>query len=272
MKEDYFNNTKPFLKWAGGKRWLVKKYPHVFCRKYKRYFEPFLGSGAVYFHLNPKRAVLSDINNELIDTYQSIKINWKFVVKHLKEHEKNHSINYYYWLRCQSFKSPFKRASRFIYLNRTCWNGLYRVNRKGLFNVPIGTKQNIFLSTDNFELVSRLLKNTLLLKKDFEETINMAKEGDLVFVDPPYTIKHKDNGFLKYNENLFSWNDQERLQVCLYKAKKRGVIIVATNADHKSILELYKSNFNLLSVSRASIIAAKSAHRRKCSELIILSN
>ncbi len=131
----------PFLKWAGGKRWLTKTNLNLFPISYNRYIEPFLGSGAVFFNLHPKESVVSDINADLINTYLAIRTDWEKVCDKLKKHEKRHSQEYYYEMRGSNPYSISGRAAKFIYLNRTCWNGLYRVNLKGIFNVPIGTKK-----------------------------------------------------------------------------------------------------------------------------------
>lgn len=259
----------PFLKWAGGKRWLIANYHSIFPNNYNRYVEPFLGSGAVFFSLNPTQAILSDINGELIDTFQALQTNWENVHRILKRHHNNHCKEYYYKVRASQPETIFSRAARFIYLNRTCWNGLYRVNLKGQFNVPIGTKTKVIMASDRFNQISQKLQSAILYKRDFETIIDGTMNGDLLFVDPPYTVKHSDNGFIKYNEQLFSWDDQVRLNKCLIRAKKRGVHIVMTNASHDSIYSLYSDNFKCISLSRHSIIAADPLKRKKCEELII---
>ncbi len=262
----------PFLKWAGGKRWLV---PHIrellpsggVCGTY---FEPFIGSGAIYFSLAPKKAILSDVNGELINTYQAIKKDWKIVLKHLRLHHKNHNKDYYYALRSASPRGEYTRAARFIYLNRTCWNGLYRVNKQGDFNVPKGTKTAVLLDTDNFSAIADILKDTYLETSDFEKQIDRATRGDVIFVDPPYTVKHKFNGFVKYNEQLFAWTDQVRLRNALVGAKARGARIIMTNADHESVRSLYQSQFEIRDVSRFSSIAGNGAARGTYPELLII--
>lgn len=209
----------PFLKWAGGKRWFISQFPGFFPKKYNRYIEPFLGSGAVYFSLQPASAILADANINLISTYRAIKDDPEGVVRELEKHHGNHSSEYYYNIRDAEVPSaPEKMAARFIYLNRTCWNGLYRVNLHGKFNVPIGTKSKVIMPGDDFKGVSDLLSSAELKDCDFEDVISMAEKDDFVFVDPPYTVKHNDNGFIKYNENLFRWDDQVRLRDSLLKA------------------------------------------------------
>ena len=153
------NNSKaiePFLKWAGGKRWLVSEHRHLFPLRFRRYIEPFLGSGAAYFALQPRTALLADINNELIQVYQAVQKDWDKVQSLLRRHQSHHSHEYYYSMRRSNPPSPWGCAARFIYLNRTCWNGLYRVNQLGQFNVPIGNRKSVLLATDDFQSTSRL--------------------------------------------------------------------------------------------------------------------
>jgi DNA adenine methylase len=264
-------SLQPFLKWAGGKRWLIYSAPELFSQNYNNFFEPFLGSGAVLFYLQPKRAYISDLNKELINAYIAIRDDYERVVCLLKIHQSLHSREYYYKVRESNPNTAYEKTARFIYLNRTCWNGLYRVNKEGNFNVPIGTKTNVILDTDDFESISRFLKSVNLNCCDFEETISKADKGDLIFVDPPYAVSHLNNGFLKYNEKLFSWSDQERLAKCLILAKKRGAFVIATNAHHECVKDLYKDEFTLNTFTRSSLISGKNIGRKKTKELLILS-
>jgi len=267
------SNLQPFLKWPGGKRWFVRDYSYLLPTTYNRYIEPFLGGGAVFFHLKPQQALLSDINPDVVAVYEGIKSNWKFIRRSLQHHSRMHSDAYYYQVRENMPKESLQRASRMLYLNRTCFNGIYRVNLNGKFNVPRGTKNEVILDTDDFEAVANLLKNVTIELSDFELSIDQALQDDLLFVDPPYTVRHNLNGFVKYNENLFSWEDQERLARALIRAKDRGVKIVATNANHDSVRELYDHNgFSLKTVSRFSSISASSNSRKQFEELVILSN
>lgn len=261
--------AKPFLRWAGGKRWLVARGMGIFPRHYNNYFEPFLGSGAVFFKIKPQKAILSDKNSDLIDTYSAIKQNWELVVKYLQQHHLLHSKEYYYSIRLQKPRGLYQRAARFIYLNRTCWNGLYRVNLEGTFNVPIGTKKLVLLPNDDFEAVSRALQSAEIKCDDFEKLIDEASSGDLVYVDPPYTVNHSNNGFVKYNNVLFSWADQERLKDAALRAIDRGAKIVISNAYHDTIKELYPDSFHLYELSRATIIAGKNCGRGLGKELLI---
>lgn len=259
----------PFLKWAGGKRWLAAGRHELLKAPRGRYIEPFLGSGAIFFSMRPKKAILSDMNADLINAFAAIAEDWRAVERRLWGHHRKHSEDYYYAIRASKPRSTAARAARFIYLNRTCWNGLYRVNRKGDFNVPMGTKSTVVMDTDDFEAAAKLLQGAELSCGDFERQIDLALEGDLVFADPPYTVKHKFNGFVKYNETLFAWQDQERLCQALRRAKGRGAQIILTNADHESIRELYSDGFEIFEASRYSSIAGRGGTRGQYSELII---
>lgn len=263
------NKLTPFLKWAGGKRWLVRAQPDLFNIEYNNYYEPFLGGGAVFFHLEPSKAVLSDKNEHLINLYNQIKSAPTDLHNELKKHQALHSKEYYYLVRSTHLDCPIKRAAQFLYLNRTCWNGLFRVNLKGEFNVPIGTKNTVIIQNESFEEISKRLKNAKIITSDFESTIDRAESGDLLFVDPPYTVKHNNNGFVKYNESIFSWDDQERLAASLIRADARGAKIISTNADHKSVRSLYETKLHVHTVSRASVLAGKSSARTNTTEILI---
>jgi len=265
------NGVIPFLKWAGGKRWLVNSNELKLPESFNTYIEPFLGGGAMFLKLSPSKALLSDLNPELINTYSVIRDNPKEVEKRLRALQGQHDKDFYYEIRAKKYRGKIERAVQFLYLNRTCWNGLYRVNLQGQFNVPIGTKEKVVLDTDDFVATSNILKNALLMSCDFEETIERAREGDFIFVDPPYTVQHNMNGFIKYNETLFSWEDQERLLMCLLKAKARGAKILLTNADHESIRDLFSGLGQYRSVSRHSVLAGKSNCRGSTTEATFCS-
>lgn len=268
MKTSSTETIIPFLKWAGGKRWLTHLQQDIFPEDFERYIEPFLGSGAIYFYLSPQKAVLSDLNQELIDTYNAIKYDWQLVKRYLTAHHNKHDADYYYQVRSSQPTSLNGRAARMLYLNRTCWNGLYRVNLKGEFNVPIGTKTSAILSSDNFKGTSKLLKKASIICSDFEETIDKAKKGDFIFIDPPYTVKHNLNGFIKYNEKLFAWSDQVRLKESVDRAVKRGATALVLNAAHDSIRELY-SDYNQEELSRSNVLSGKPEYRGTYDELAI---
>lgn len=261
---------KPFLKWAGGKRWLPSRYPHLFPCEYERYIEPFVGGAAVFFALQPAKACLGDSNAHLMDCYRAIQSNWRYVWRYLKAYERAHSNSFYYEVRGSSaHRSIFREAARFIYLNRTCFNGIYRENLEGKFNVPRGTKDAVTFPDDDFSLTSKLLQSACLSTQDFANTIDDANADDFLFVDPPYTVRHNMNGFVKYNQRIFSWNDQVRLRALLFAAVKRGVKVLMTNANHASIRELY-SGFGCFHVlTRRSVIAANERYRGPSTELAI---
>lgn len=266
------NKIIPFIKWAGGKRWFVQHYGHILPKSFKRYIEPFLGGGSVYFHLLPKQAILGDSNPELISAYQGIKTDYTALNELLAKHKNNHSFQYYYEIRASKPSGLIERAARFIYLNRTCFNGIYRVNKQGNFNVPVGTRDSVIRETDDFQKISGILKDSVIETVDFEELIDLSTEGDLIFADPPYTVRHNLNGFNKYNEKLFSWDDQIRLADSLLRARERGVQIVATNANHESVRNLYSDrSFEFEIASRYSSISSKASSRNQFEELVVRS-
>lgn len=266
----------PFLKWPGGKRWFVCNHADLLPSEYGTYLEPFLGAGAIYFHLKPMRALLGDVNADLVDTYRAIKVDWRALEASLRYRQRRHREDpdtYYYWLRAKMPSNLVQRASRLIYLNRTCFNGIYRVNRQGEFNVPRGSKDKVVIESDDFDSKSKILAGAELVAGDFEGLVDRANSGDFVFCDPPYTVRHNYNGFRKYNEVLFSWADQERLAQALMRAALRGVKVVCTNANHQSVRELYKSAlFDHRVVSRYSRISADNAGRSYFEELVIRAN
>lgn len=261
----------PFLKWAGGKRWLVENEDFKIPRTYNRYVEPFLGGGAVFFSLRPDAAILSDLNPRLIETYRAIRNQHADVKRHLTELSAKHNDNFYYEMRRAKFRTQAERAAQFLYLNRTCFNGIYRENLKGEFNVPRGSKNTIVFPNDNFEEWSRALRSAELIVSDFESVIDNTEEGDFVFADPPYTVRHNRNGFVKYNQKIFSWEDQKRLAACLYRAHQRRVRFVLTNADHEVIRQLYSGFENLKPIARSSVVAASASKRSQTTELFIAS-
>jgi DNA adenine methylase len=265
--------VRPFLKWPGGKRWFVSQYSAVFPSAYGRYIEPFLGSGSVFFFLRPKKAILGDTNEELIAAFRGLRRGWRKAHALLSAHQQKHDKQYYYLVREQEPRDPIERAARLIYLNRACFNGIYRVNRQGEFNVPKGTRDVLLFETDDFQSTAKLLRRAELRVADFETLVDEARRNDLIFADPPYTVRHNLNGFVKYNEKLFSWDDQKRLAAALARARDRGAYIVSTNANHASLRKMYRANgFRLKVVSRFSSISASASSRRQFEELLILNN
>ena len=272
MNEEISTIALPFLKWAGGKRWLTKRFPGLIPATFKSYHEPFLGSGAVFFHLAPEVASISDSNRELITTYRAIRDEPANVMRLLRAHSNKHNDAYYYKVRSAEPKTLASKAARFLYLNRTCWNGLYRVNKEGTFNVPRGTKDSVVFPSDDFDLISSRLKHARLTCCDFEVALDRAQDEDFVFVDPPYTVKHNYNGFLKYNQSIFSWDDQIRLALAVKRASGRGAKVLVLNADHQSVRDLYRRVGVPLSLPRSSVLAADPDFRAKTRELAVVIN
>ncbi len=222
----------------------------------------------MFFHLAPSSAILADLNSKLIATYQAIKSNWRSVELLLREYQNKHSAEFYYEERKRPVGSVAEQAAQFLYFNRTCFNGLYRENLKGQFNVPIGSKKNVVMEDDDFAEASRLLRSAKLQVADFAKTISQARAGDLVFVDPPYTVTRSNGSFLKYNQKIFSWQDQERLKTAISAALNRGAKVVMTNADHDCIRELYAEFREPKVLHRKSVMAGSSSHRGRFSELL----
>jgi len=267
-KKEKTKTTKPFLRWAGGKKWLLKELDKfVDMKNYNSYHEPFVGGGAVYFHLSPQIAKISDSNKELIDTYEVIKNNPEDVIKHIKSFER--SKEFYYSIRNKKYSTESEEAARFIYLNQMSFNGLYRVNQKGEYNVPYGYRDKYRFDYDNLLRVSSLLKNTQITHQDFKESIANINSNDLVFLDPPYTVTHNSNGFIHYNKKLFSLEDQYNLSDAIKTIKSVGAYYILTNAAHQTIREIFDNGDKMYEIDRASLIGGKNAKRGNYAELIL---
>ncbi|MBI5625148.1 MAG: Dam family site-specific DNA-(adenine-N6)-methyltransferase [Elusimicrobia bacterium] len=262
--------ARPILKWAGGKQWLAAAAPRLIPTKWQgRYYEPFLGGGAIFFAVNPKRATLADYNTELVDAYKALRESPQKIVAQLRAYP--HNKKFYYSLRGKSPRAPAMKAARLLYLNRTCWNGLYRVNRKGAFNTPFGRYKNpTICDSSRLQEASKRLRRATLLSRDFEKTVARVKRGDFVYFDPPYITGHTNNGFLKYNAKLFSWSDQERLARVAIRLNRRGAYVLISNANHPDVIDLYKG-FSLYSVTRNSLLGSDKKSRGSIAE-ILLSN
>jgi DNA adenine methylase len=259
----------PILKWAGGKRWLTTSYPWLFPQSFDRYLEPFLGGASVFLWLSPARAVLSDVNERLIAMYMAVRDDWEAVWDALVGFAEQHSDENYYLVRGRIDSDRFREAARFLYLNRTCWNGLYRVNRKGQFNVPRGSKERVLFGKADIEAVSDMLDRSAMGCRDFQGTIDLAGAGDFVFVDPPYTVSHSANGFLKYNESIFSWSDQIRLRDAVQGASRRGASVLVLNAHHDSLTDLYAGLGVQHTLTRHSVMSGRAEFRKPVQELAI---
>lgn len=263
---------QPFLKWPGGKRWFIFNHYQIFPKEYNAYVEPFLGGGSVFFYLMPHQATISDINRDLINVYHIMAKRPGQLRALLEMHQEKHCKAYYYTVRDNIPQDALACAARFLYLNRTCFNGMYRVNQNGDFNVPIGTRTHFIDDIDMFETYAQALQHAHIRSQDFVATIRCAGTGDLVFADPPYTIAHSQSSFIKYNEKLFSWRDQTRLLNALVKARGRGAIIIATNAFYPQLEKMYQdSGFYTYTLNRFSSISGKKNGRGKQTELLITS-
>jgi DNA adenine methylase len=258
---------EPFLKWAGGKRWLAPFLPAEIFDETIEYIEPFAGSAAVFFYHRPSRSILNDMNFKLIATYTSIRDYPEEVFSALRRHQNRHSTDHYYEERARSRRVSHEQAAQFIYLNRSCWNGLYRENLRGEFNVPKGSKDKILWESGFHEYASAL-SGVSLYSGDFESVLSKARSGSLIFCDPPYTTAHNLNGFVKYNQRMFSWEDQVRLMRAITSADSRGAKFIVTNADHESLRELY-DQFPQFRLERQSVISGRNIGRRTTSELIV---
>lgn len=265
----------PFLKWAGGKSQLIASFEEFFPESINRYFEPFTGGGAVFFHLRNLHgdffAELSDMNSELVNCYTVIRDNVSPLLKDLQKHE--NTEEYFYKIRAQdtSLLNDIERASRLIFLNKTCFNGLYRVNSKGNFNVPFGFYKNP--STRNEPLLracSEALKNTNIVHRPFEDILKKARKGDFIYFDPPYHPLSSTSNFTSYTKNSFSAEDQERLADTFIELDRRGCKLMLSNSDCPFIRDLY-SEFRVETVYAMRAINCKASGRGKISEVLVLN-
>lgn len=261
---------EPFLKWAGGKRWLIPKLLDK-LPTFNTYYEPFVGSGGLFFALEPKQAVLSDTNLELINCYRCVRDHCQEVIRTLRRLKPNKKT--YYRVRDKLYRKgdKIKRAAYFIYLNKTCWNGLYRVNLEGRFNVPVGRANDSVEVFDPEQLVvaSHLLKRAKLKCCDFQEAVEDVQSADLVYFDPPYITTHLNNGFIKYNSKLFHHSDELRLARTAHNLAMKHASVIVSNAAHPLIRQQYDGPFFKAEILRASRIAADSSRRSKFKELVI---
>lgn len=272
-------NAKPIVKWAGGKRQLIEKLLKYMPTEYNNYFEPFIGGGALLFELMPKNAIISDINEELLTIYKCLADEEKFklMIIDLEEHEKNHCEEYYYNIRemdrSEEFKNLpiWKRASRAIYLNKSCFNGLYRVNGKGYFNVPFGKKKKVITyDRENIMILHKYFtnENICIRECDFSETVKTAKQGDFVYFDPPYDPFEDKETFTSYTKLDFTKEDQKRLSEVFKDLSNKGVYVMLSNHNTKYINELYEG-FNIYVVNAKRMINADSKGRGNVEEVII---
>ena len=261
------NISKPFLRWAGGKNWFVKHLRDFIPKEFRNYHEPFLGGGSIFLAIDPKqKAFLSDLNPELIATYETLKTSVDDIIATLRRY--NNTEDFYYWIRAQQFKDPAEKASRFIFLNQTSFNGIYRVNLKGVYNVPYGRRTKPFLDENALRTASDRLKNAELFSGDFTKAKQNIGANDLIFLDPPYVVSHNSNGFIKYNQKLFSLDDQYRLSSLIDSIKSKGAYYVLTNAAHHKIVEIFSKDDKVVALERANLIGGLNAKRGQTTEYI----
>lgn len=259
---------RAFLRWAGGKSWLVRRIADLFGDlSFKKYHEPFLGGGSFFFAAGSSSpSFLSDKNEALIETYSAIKTDCEKVIEYLGRYK--NTSDEYYRIRSNISSDKYERAAQFIYLNQTSFNGIYRVNLQGVYNVPYGHRQKNFLEANALRAASKALSVATLKSRDFEDSIEDIGPGDLVFIDPPYTVSHNNNGFIKYNKSLFSLEDQYRLARFIDKIRDLDASYILTNAAHFKIKEIFDVGDRHIEVSRASLIGGKKAQRGAVDEFI----
>lgn len=271
----YVPEAKPFLKWAGGKSRLVPKYkPHLPPRdEIGCYFEPFIGSAALFFHLQPARARLSDRNPKLIELFQVVRDDVDRLIEALQPHKNEKS--YYYQVRAQdpSTLSKVARAARIIYMNRTCYNGLYRENQKGEFNVPFGRYKNpTICDEERLQAASAALQGVELCAGDFAEAVAGAGPGDFVYFDPPYVPLNATSSFTSYSRFGFDESDHRRLAATVHTLTERGCRVMLSNSSAPLVYELYEGHgYRLLPIQARRNINSKADKRGPVTELLILN-
>lgn len=266
-----------FLKWAGGKRRLISQIDPYLPFEVNRYFEPFLGGGSMFFYIkqkyNPKYCEISDINKDLIDTFVSVRDQPEELTKQLAYFKKRNSKKFYYETR-EKFNenklSGLKRAAAFIYLNKTCFNGIYRVNSKGKFNVPYGryTNPEIF-SKETILSASKLLQNVTIKCQSYEKILSQINRGDLVYLDPCYDPL-KRTSFANYTPKRFSLTDRTKLSNFMNSLKKKEAFAILSNNNIKKVEDIYRNNgFNIHKIQAARSVNSNPLGRGKITELLI---
>lgn len=261
---------EPFIRWAGGKTWLIPYVQEMVKRlQIEHYHEPFLGGGAIYFSLDhTKKSYLSDANPQLINTYINVRDNPNQVIEFF-ERMPTTKEDYYKVRKEFTSENTVENAARFIYLNQNSYNGLYRVNKNGCYNVPYGFREKIEYDSERIKNASKKLQNTRIEVGDFEVNKYRIKENDLVFLDPPYTLSKSKNGFISYNQKLFSLDDQKRLKEYIDFIKKRGAFYILTNAVHDTIREIFLTEGDyVMELKRNSLIGGKNASRMAITEYV----
>lgn len=263
-------SPRPPVKWAGGKSQLIPQFEQLFPkREYTLYVEPFVGGGAVFFHLLPPRAVLIDSNDELINFYLVVRDDLEALLQDLKKHE--NTAEYYYRIRAlePDQLTPVERASRFLYLNKTGYNGLWRVNSQGKHNVPFGRYKNPrIVDETNLRLVSRVLRGAEIFCDDFSRVLDYAGPGTFVYLDPPYHPLSETANFTSYTPDAFGKDDQRRLAEVFRELDRRGCLVMLSNSDTPFIRELYR-DYNIQVVYAKRAINCRADKRGPISELVI---
>jgi len=273
--------AKPFVKWVGGKRQLLKQFrdlglypPEGFDASKNTYFEPFVGGGAVFFDLLPQKAILSDSNKDLVITYNVIKNKVEELIKSLKKHK--HEKEYFLKIRAKKVNtlSDIEIASRFIYLNRTCFNGMYRVNSKGEFNVPFGDNKNpLICDVENLKKVSLALQKVTINHADYKNVLKKAKKGDFIYFDPPYYPINKTSSFTAYTADAFLDKEQIGLRDTFYELHIRGCFVMLSNSDtpfiNKIYSELKDKKIKISKVQAGRAINSKGTGRGKITEVLV---
>ena len=265
--------TYPIVKWVGGKRQLMFELLKNMPKNYNRYFEPFIGGGALFFELQPTNAYISDMNEELINLYNVVKNDVYELIEELKKHEisKEYFMNIRNIDRTKNYKkwSNIQRASRFIYLNRTCFNGMYRVNAKGEFNVPFGNYKNPRIIDEcNLINCSNLLQKSEIRNADFSEILNYVQSGDFVYFDPPYVPLNETSSFTSYTKDGFDIDMQFKLREVCDELDSMGVKFMLSNSDTNFVNELYE-NYNIKKVFASRQINANPNGRGKITEVLV---
>lgn len=266
---------RPFLKWVGGKTQLLPELTSRVARvPFTNYVEPFVGGGALFFELArtrrlPSEPVLLDVNGPLISTYKAVRDELPGVVLHLARHAELHSKEHYYSVRESLPPTAAARAARVIYLNKTGFNGLYRENRKGQFNVPMGRYENPkILDSVNLAATSEALQGAVLVECDFEEVLDFASASSFVYFDPPYVPVSRTSAFTSYSEAGFSLADQQRLAAVFRELSRRGVAAMLSNSYTPTVLELY-GGFCISEVSATRAVNSDASARGRVSEVIV---
>jgi DNA adenine methylase len=270
------NFPRPFIKWAGGKTQMLDQYAALYPQNFTTYHEPFVGSAAVYFHLRGlrlpiRRAWLTDSNDELMNAFRAVRDDVDGLIAKLNRHKRLHSEEHYYAVRAADPRklSPTSRAARFIYLNKTCYNGLYRVNRKGQFNVPMGRYKNpgIF-DADDLRWASQLLRPTKIETAHFSSVLKRAKPGDFVYFDPPYYPLSKTSNFTSYTEFPFGdWEHGELARV-FRELDRMECKVMLSNSWTPFVQDLYRG-YNIVEVKGSRHINSKPDRRGKISEMVV---